>query len=428
MSIEEIHKLFISCNAICTDTRSIKENAIYFALKGSNFNGNLFAEKALELGCSYSFIDEGDYNNSKIIKVNDVLETLQKLANYHRKYLNIPIIGITGSNGKTTTKELVARVLQKRYKTFATNGNLNNHIGVPLSLLSMNKEHEIGVIEMGANHQGEIEMLSNICEPNYGLITNIGKAHLEGFGGEEGVIKGKSELYKNIRKSNGLLFVNGDNDLLMRLSKGIDLCTYGTNSKCNISGTLIQESPTIISEFLHQGITTNLNSKLSGKYNFYNILAAVSIGEYFKVKTTDIIQAIESYESDNNRSQLVKTKYNSIFLDAYNANPSSMEAAIENFNSINSENKIVILGVMNELGEASEIEHQNLVNNVTNKKFNRVFLVGKNFEKINTNAAIIKFESLESISDYLQKNEIKDADILIKGSRSNQLEKLVQYL
>jgi UDP-N-acetylmuramoyl-tripeptide--D-alanyl-D-alanine ligase len=214
----------------------------------------------------------------------------------------------------------------------------------------------------------------------------------------------------------------------MRLSKGIDLYTYGTDSKCNISGKLIQEGPTIISEFLHEGISTKLNSKLSGKYNFYNILAAVAIGEYFKVKTTDIIQAIESYESDNNRSQLVKTKNNTIFLDAYNANPSSMEAAIENFNSINSENKIVILGVMNELGEASDSEHQNLVNNVTNKKFSRVFLVGKNFEKINTQDAIIKFESLESISEYLQKNEIKDADILIKGSRSNQLEKLVQYL
>lgn len=428
MTIEELHKIFLQFHLICTDTRNIKKNSIYFALKGANFNGNSFAEKALELGCAYAIVDEGESDNANIIKVSDVLTTLQNLANHHRKYINIPVIGITGSNGKTTTKELVARVLNKRFKTFATHGNLNNHIGVPLSLLSLTKEHDLAVIEMGANHQGEIEFLSNICEPNYGLITNIGKAHLEGFGGEDGVIKGKSELYKFIRKTNGLLFVNGDDELLMRLSKGIDLLSYGTNNKCNVLGKLIQESPHLIFEINEGEQTTKVEAKLSGAYNFYNIMAAVSIGKYFKVSSKYIVIAIEEYESDNNRSQIVKTKNNTIFLDAYNANPSSMQAAIANFDTIKSDNKIAILGVMNELGETSETEHQNLVNNVTNRNFKQIFLVGKNFENIQANNQVIKFESLQSISDYLVNTKITNADILIKGSRSNQLEKLVDLL
>jgi UDP-N-acetylmuramoyl-tripeptide--D-alanyl-D-alanine ligase len=427
MTIIELHKLFLQHSTVCTDTRNIKSGSLFFALKGDNFNGNSFAKNAIDQGCAYAIVDEEIEYHPNIIKVDNVLQTLQKLATYHRTYLNIPVIGITGSNGKTTTKELVFTVLKKRFKTYATHGNLNNHIGVPLSLLSLTHEHEMAVIEMGANHQGEIEMLSNICLPNYGLITNIGKAHLEGFGGEEGVIKGKSELYKHIRKSNGLLFINDDDDLLKRLSRGIDSYTYGTNSNANVYGMLKNESPNIDFDLHFNDEILNINATLSGKYNFYNMMAAAAIGLYFSVKINDITDALGKYESDNNRSQTIKTAKNTLMLDAYNANPSSMLAAITNFSSSKSNNKIAIIGGMNELGETTEEEHITLVNLLLSKDFKTVMLVGNHFNNI-SNAETLKFENVEAVIQYLSNNKFNDAHILIKGSRSNQLEKLVPFL
>jgi UDP-N-acetylmuramoyl-tripeptide--D-alanyl-D-alanine ligase len=429
MNIESIHKLFLQHPIVCTDTRKIIPNSIFFALKGESFNGNLFAEKAIAEGCAYAIVDEAiSSENTQIIQVDNVLETLQQLASFHRKHLNIPVIGITGSNGKTTNKELIARVLQQRFKTFATHGNLNNHIGVPLSLLSLNHEHEIAVIEMGANHQGEIHMLSNICLPNYGIITNIGKAHLEGFGGEEGVIKGKSELYKFIRKTNGLLFVNEDDELLKRLSKGIDTYSYGTKSSSAVRGILHEENPNISFSFFHEKEEHPCTSSLSGQYNFYNIMAAVAIGIYFRVKPADIKHAIESYVSDNNRSQLVKTEKNLLYLDAYNANPSSMKAAIDNFGASPYPNKIAILGGMNELGETSMLEHEQLIALAASKDFTKVFLVGQHFETLNADALFTKIAHVDALKEMLKTHPISGASILIKGSRTNKLEQLLEVL
>jgi UDP-N-acetylmuramoyl-tripeptide--D-alanyl-D-alanine ligase len=429
MNIESIHKLFLQHPIICTDTRRILPQSIFFALKGETFNGNTFAEQALASGCAYAVVDE-DVNpdNQQLIKVENVLETLQQLATFHRNHLNIPVIGITGSNGKTTHKELIARVLQQRFKTFATKGNLNNHIGVPLSLLSLTHEHEIAVIEMGANHQGEIHQLSNICLPNYGLITNIGKAHLEGFGGEEGVIKGKSELYKFIRKTNGLLFINEDDELLKRLSKGIDSSSYGTKSSSACRGILHEENPNIDFSFFYEKEEFRCTSSLSGRYNFYNIMAAVAIGIYFRVKPSDIKHAIESYVSDNNRSQLVKTDNNLLYLDAYNANPSSMQAAIENFAASPYTNKVAILGGMNELGETSMIEHEALVAMAASKDFSKIILVGHHFENINVGEPFMKVANVELLKEMLRSNQVSGASILIKGSRTNKLEQLVEVL
>lgn len=429
MNIESLHQLFIQHPQVCTDTRKITPGSIFFALKGESFNGNLFAEKAVQEGCSYAVVDE-DVNpsNAQFIRVENVLETLQQLATFHRKQLNIPVIGITGSNGKTTNKELIARVLQQRFKTFATQGNLNNHIGVPLSLLSLTHEHEIAVIEMGANHQGEIHMLSNICLPNYGIITNIGKAHLEGFGGEEGVIKGKSELYKFIRKTNGMLFVNEDDELLKRLSKGIDSSSYGTKSSATYRGIMQEENPNIDFSFFYEKEEYKCTSTLSGKYNFYNIMAAVAIGIYFRVKPADIKHAIESYVSDNNRSQLVKTEKNLLYLDAYNANPSSMKAAIDNFGASPYPNKMAILGGMNELGETSTVEHELLISLAASKDFKQVYLVGSHFENIQVESLFTKVTNVDLLKEMLKSNPITGASILIKGSRTNKLEQLLEVL
>ena len=425
MTIKALYQLFLASPIVCTDTRNIKKNSIFFALKGDSFNGNLFALQAIEQGCAYAIVDEEIEQSDKVIKVENVLQTLQELATYHRQQLHIPIIGITGSNGKTTTKELVQRVLQKRYNTYATFGNLNNHIGVPLSLLSITNQHEMAVIEMGANHKGEIAMLCNICLPNYGLITNIGKAHLEGFGGEEGVIIGKSELYKFIRKTNGLLFINNDDELLKRLSRGIDSYTYGSNNTANIYAEMLLESPTLNFK-INDAI--NVTSTLSGRYNLNNIMAAITIGTYFKITLNDAADAVATYVSDNNRSQIVNTKSNSIFLDAYNANPSSMQAAISNFCSQHLKNKIAIIGGMNELGETSELEHTALVNQLYEQEFSHIYLVGKYFSHIIPNANATLVENTTLLTDILKQMPIVNSNILIKGSRTNKLEQLVDYL
>ena len=417
MKIEDIYKIYSKNYLVDTDTRNIRKNTIFFALKGDNFNGNKFASEALELGASFAIIDEEKYNNNKnIILVDNVLKTLQKLANYHRKKLNIPIIGLTGSNGKTTTKELINCVLNKKFKTSATVGNLNNHIGVPLTLLSFKPNTEIGIVEMGANHKKEIAFLSSISEPDFGYITNFGKAHLEGFGGIEGVIEGKSELYKYLKENNKIAFVNPIDKIQKEKTKNIQSISFQESLK------FLETNPFV--KFLYKGL--EIQSKLIGEYNYSNIAAAVTIGEYFKVKPKEIKEAIEEYTPNNNRSQVLKTKENDIILDAYNANPSSVKAALENFKKINQNNKTIILGDMFELGEESLLEHQSIVDLAKKLNFNNVLLVGENYYRTYSNFK--KFQDFNSLNIYLKENPIKNNYILIKGSRGMKLERLLEII
>lgn len=433
MKIEEIHSLFLKYPLVSTDTRNIIPDSIFFALKGANFNGNNFAAEAIEKGASYSIVDETpSTKNEKIILVEDVLKCLQDLATFHRKYLNIPVIGITGSNGKTTTKELVQRVLSKKFNVFATIGNLNNHIGVPLTLLALNKSHEMAIVEMGANHQGEIALLSSICLPNYALITNIGKAHLEGFGGVEGVIKGKTELYKFIRKNNGLLFVNGDDELLMRVSGDIDKITYGQKESNFLVGKLISSQNGL--SFSYSTANANIkvennvqiNSILNGMYNFQNILAAICIGTYFNINFKQIKEAIEEYIPQNNRSQIEVRNGITFYMDAYNANPSSMEVSINNFDEqTKGKIRIAIIGGMNELGDTSTEEHQKLIKQLEEKKFNKVFLIGSHFAKLDVTETFKKLEKVEDISYKELTDSFSGSFVLVKGSRTNKLENVL---
>jgi UDP-N-acetylmuramoyl-tripeptide--D-alanyl-D-alanine ligase len=433
MKIEEIHALFVKHPQVSTDTRNIIPNSIFFALKGANFDGNTFAIQAIEKGAAYSIVDESNLgSNNKLIWVEDVLKCLQELATFHRKYLNIPIIGITGSNGKTTTKELVQRVLSKKFNVFATKGNLNNHIGVPLTLLSLNKEHEMAVVEMGANHQGEIAFLSSICLPNYGIITNIGKAHLEGFGGIEGVIKGKTELYKFIRKNDGLLFVNGDDELLMKVSGEINKITYGENVSNYLVGKLADSLHGLTFSYASKNIVLKdennlqITSALNGNYNFQNILAAICIGTYFNISQEKIKQAIENYVPQNNRSQIEVRKGITFFMDAYNANPSSMEVSITNFDEqTKGKIRLAIIGGMNELGETSKDEHQKLILLLEEKSFDRVYLVGSHFNELEIPNSFEKIEKLDDLEAQEMINKYSGSFILVKGSRTNQLENIL---
>lgn len=416
MSIENLYKLFSENYLVDTDTRSIRKGSIFFALKGSNFNGNKFASNALDKGSNYAIIDEIEYKTgSNTILVENVLETLQKLANYHRKQLNIPIISLTGSNGKTTTKELINAVLSKKFITTATKGNLNNHIGVPLTLLSMTKNTEIGIVEMGANHLKEIELLCKITEPNYGYITNFGKAHLEGFGSVEGVIKAKSELYNFLRNSDGKAFINTDDKTQVKQSKGIISINFN-----NRIIPFVQANPFVEVTFedLH------IKSQLIGKYNYNNIAAAIAIGNYFGISATEIKNAIEEYIPSNNRSQIINKRGNKIILDAYNANPSSMQAALENFNQLQDTSKIIFLGDMFELGESSKDEHQKIAELATSLNFKNVYLIGKAFSTTSVKNAFIfdNFETFKNSKNYLN---IKDSTILIKGSRGMALERIL---
>lgn len=423
MEIKDIYKLYIATSAICTDTRKIEPNCIFFALKGDNFNGNKFATDAIKQGASYTIIDEKEYYiNEHTILVDNVLETLQQLANYHRKQLNIPFIGITGTNGKTTSKELINAVLSEHYRTAFTQGNLNNHIGVPLTLLSIKKDCEVAIVEMGANHIGEIKELCEIAEPNYGIITNIGTAHIEGFGSKEGVIKTKNEMYNYISENGELIFTNNDDPLLKKLSEKLQKYTYGkSNSECN--ATLLSETPNVKLKWND----TEINSTLYGGYNFYNILLAICIGQYFKVPNDKIIKGIETYVSSNNRSQLIKTNKYEIYLDAYNANPSSMCVAIDSFASNSQENKIMILGDMLELGDVSSNEHQNIINKA--KELNiSTFFIGKEFSKAKNKYEFNYFNNSDELITYLKENNLPSSSILIKGSRGIRLEKVAEYL
>ncbi|MEI7596598.1 MAG: UDP-N-acetylmuramoyl-tripeptide--D-alanyl-D-alanine ligase [Bacteroidota bacterium] len=423
MKISELYNL-INNRQISTDTRNIKANSVFFALKGDSFNGNTFAEQALNNGADYAIIDEKEYlQNEKCILVDDVLKTLQDLANYHRKQFKIPVIAITGTNGKTTTKELTNIVLSKKFKTIATEGNLNNHIGVPLTLLNIKSETEIAIIEIGANHPNEIAFLCEIAEPEFGIITNIGKAHLEGFGSYEGVIKTKNELYQYIKKKGNLAFVNEDDLLLNNLSKDINRQLYKTISNKVIS--IDSNQPFLNLKYANSII----NTKIAGKYNFDNIIAAYTIGKYFGVSDNEIASALEEYTPKNNRSQITNTAKNAIIMDAYNANPSSMNAAFENFLTINHSKKIAILGDMFELGNDSIDEHKAVIEKFISDTSTHTFFIGKDFLKASTDFTTCSaFEDISSFRNYIVENPILDSLILLKGSRGMKMEQLLEIL
>lgn len=415
MKIEDLYKLYIQNGLVDTDTRNIRKNSVFFALKGENFNGNKFAQQALDNGAKFAVIDEKDYKVSdRFILVDNVLETLQKLANFHRKKLNIPIIALTGSNGKTTTKELMNAVLSSQYKTTATRGNLNNHIGVPLTLLSISIETEIGIIEMGANHHKEIAFLSEIANPDFGYITNFGSAHLEGFGSLEGVVKAKSELYDFIKKHNKKVFINPNDAIQVKKTKGNNVIPFDDSIK------FIEADPFVKLFFKETEITTNL----IGAYNYNNLAAAITVGNYFNISINKIKYALENYVSSNNRSQIINTKKNKIILDAYNANPTSMKAALESFKLLKAPHKTVILGDMFELGKYSKQEHQNIVDILNVSNFDKVLLLGENFYK--TSTRYLRFSNYSDLKKHLLENQIINSTILIKGSRGVALERVVE--
>ena len=427
MDIKSIHSYFLKCNSVSIDTRKIEPGSMFVAIKGENFDANTFAKEALEKGASFVIIDNPDYFiDERTIVVEDSLSTLQELAKFHREQLNIPIIALTGSNGKTTTKELIQVVLAQKYNTKATLGNLNNHIGVPLTLLSFNNETEVGIVEMGANHQKEIEFLCEIVKPDYGYITNFGKAHLEGFGGVEGVIKGKSEMYSYLRTHHKTAFVNLNDPIQVDKTLNINSFTFGLN---NQNTDVLIDSITA-NPFVEVVInSTKITSNLIGLYNSNNINAAISIGIKFGVSLEAIKMAIEGFVPQNNRSQMLTINSNEIILDAYNANPSSMSVALENFFQLENDNKIAILGDMFELGDESLLEHKSIVELVTNNNSVTTYFIGKDFyaNKIeNKNCSF--FNSYEDFSEYLKENKIKHTLILIKGSRGMALERTLQLL
>jgi len=425
LKIEQLHSLFLTCNTVCTDTRRIKNNDLFFALKGENFNGNSYAEQALKLGASYVVIDEIAFNTSpKTILVNNVLETLQELAAFHRIFLKTPIVALTGSNGKTTTKELINAVLSQKYNTTATVGNLNNHIGVPLTLLSMTKNTEIGIIEMGANHQKEIEFLCNIAKPDYGYITNFGKAHLEGFGSVEGVIIGKSEMYDFLKANDKTIFVNENDAIQKEKTLNAKRFIFGDHSDCNVQIYFKDAQPFVACNYNN----LTIESQLIGDYNFNNIAAAIAIGNYFKVEDEAIKKAIETYIPANNRSQIIEKNSNKIIMDAYNANPTSMTAALLNFEKQKG-TKIAFIGDMFELGTDAETEHQNIADLAISLNIDAFYFIGENFFKTKIESKkTSQYKSFADFKETFDASEIKNATLLIKGSRGMALERLLDIL
>ena len=424
MTIEQLHQLFLEFPQVCTDTRKISPNCIFFALKGDNFNGNKYAAQALEKGASYAIVDEDEFAGSdNTILVKNVLTTLQNLSQFHRNYCKAKVIGLTGSNGKTTTKELITAVLSKKYKTIATKGNLNNHIGVPLTLLSITPDTEMAIVEMGANHLNEIEFLCKLAEPDFGYITNFGKAHLEGFGSEEGVIKGKSELYDFLTSHNKSVFFNADDPIQKeKLSTVIKKFGYSQNDNEFFNIKLNGADPFVKIAVGDIHITT----QLVGSYNFTNCCAAILIGKYFNVEMDEIKKGIENYIPQNNRSQIIDKNGHHIILDAYNANPTSMKAALENFQQLKADYKVAFLGDMFELGKTAEKEHQEICNIATNMNFDQVFLIGENFFKTKSDCS--KFKSFDHLKETLNNKTLKNATILIKGSRGMALERILDLL
>lgn len=426
MTINKIYNIFKTCNGISTDTRTLDEDSLFVALKGDNFNGNKFVEIAFSNGAKYCIVDEASaVINSNCILVEDALETLQGLAKFHRSAIGIPIIGLTGSNGKTTTKELICTVLAKSYNVKATKGNLNNHIGVPLTLLGFSKDLDFGIVEMGANHQKEIEFLSQIAQPDHVVITNFGKAHLEGFGGVQGVIKGKSELYDYAKTHNKTIFIHADDHIQVAQTKNYsNIVTFGHAPENDFQIKFNSASPFVslsISELKCQ-------SQLIGAYNFNNIAIAVAIGLYFKVPQESIKEAIENYVPTNNRSQILIKDSNKIILDAYNANPTSMTAAIENFAQLEGTNKVLFLGDMFELGTDAAKEHQSIANKAAQHFNEQVYLIGNNFFNTETSQGTRKFKTYQDFERFITTQNFKDASILIKGSRGMALERILNVI
>jgi UDP-N-acetylmuramoyl-tripeptide--D-alanyl-D-alanine ligase len=422
MTIAELHFHFLNSNGVCTDTRSLQKNQIYISLKGDNFNGNKFAKQALLDGARLAVIDEKEYEDDYTVLVDDVLKTLQQLANYHRNYLNLPIIGLTGSNGKTTTKELINAVLSEKYVTVATRGNLNNHIGVPLTLLSMNTTTEIGIVEMGANHQGEIAMLCEIAQPNFGYITNFGKAHLEGFGGFEGVIKGKSELYNYLRDNEEMAFINDVDKLQVEKATGITLQTFGS-TESNYPITLVDGSESLKLSFKE----TTINSQLIGIYNYTNIAVAIAIGTYFDLSVDQVKSGVEKYIPANNRSQIIKKDSYSIILDAYNANPTSMAAALENLKATNTKT-IAFIGNMFEVGVTSKAEHQAMLDLAHHLSIDQVYAIGPDFGTLVPHVNQEVYDDYNTFAKAYSNKIPTGATVLIKGSRGMKMERILNLL
>ncbi len=435
-TIEEIYSAFNNAGRqVCTDTRNIAPGSVFFALKGENFDGNLYAEKAIEAGCAFAVVsDAASVKNEKYFLVKDTLKALQDLGHHHRMQFEIPVIAITGSNGKTTTKELMHAVLSKKYITLSTIGNLNNHIGVPLTLLRLDEKHEMAIIEMGANHQGEIKLLCEIAAPGFGVITNIGKAHLEGFGGEEGIKKGKGELYNYLKDNGGKIFVHGDDVVLMEMAGAADKVTYGSTKLFDVVGNLSGSEGMV--EFKWKTRYTAsaiadapiIKTNLVGKYNYVNLLCAACVGNYFHVEEKEINEALSSYIPSNNRSQLFDSGKNKLILDMYNANPSSMMAAIDNFSQMKAVGKIVILGDMLELGTESKDEHENIVKMIREKKFEKCYLVGPSFKQFEGISDCKHFTNSDEAIIFFSSANLRGKTILLKGSRGIKLEQLVPTL
>ena len=444
MEMKELYELFLQHPTITTDSRDVPEGSMFFALKGDTFDGNAYAISALEKGAAYAVIDEKEYakeSNDRLILVEDVLTTLQQLAKYHRVHLGTPIIGITGTNGEPTTKALISAVLKKKYNVLYTQGNFNNHIGVPKTLLQLTKEHDIAVIEMGANHPGEIKTLVEIVLPDFGIITNVGKAHLLGFGSFEGVIRTKGELYDFLRTIQGTVFINNDNPHLLGISNGLKLVKYGQKDAKDllVKGELVECNPFLKFEWQTSSTLTpqlstvncqlsTVQTRLIGSYNLDNALAAACIGTFFNVPATDISAALEEYTPSNNRSQLTITQDNKLVVDAYNANPTSMRAALDNFRLIKAEHKMCILGQMGELGDVSEEEHQKVIDLLGDCGFEKVWLVGENFAKTAHPAHYRLFANVEEVKAAIATEKPQGYLILIKGSNSNKLVQTVELL
>lgn len=426
MEIEELYNRFTECNGLTTDSRHCPEGSMFLALKGETFNGNAFAAQSLAQGCRYAVVDEPQYaspENPRIILVDNCLETLQKLANYHRRRLGTRMIGVTGTNGKTTTKELIATVLGEKFKVLYTQGNFNNHIGVPLTLLRLKPEHEMAVIEMGANHPGEIKTLVHIAEPDYGIITNVGKAHLQGFGSFEGVIRTKGELYDFLReKGNSTIFIQNENPYLNKIATGLTCVRYGQTPGLDVTGKVVSCSPFLRFSWTAEGTSHEVQTHLIGSYNLDNALAAVTIGRYFGVEDAKICHALSSYVPQNNRSQLVHTASNTLIVDAYNANPTSMMAALENFRQMEAAHKVAILGDMKELGEGSHEEHQKVVDFLKECGFERVMLVGPEFG--GTVSSFEHYKDVKEVEALLAAHPLQGCCVLVKGSNSMKLSEL----
>lgn len=432
MTISALYQLYLQCPIVTTDSRNCPQGSIFIALKGDSFNGNAFAAQALKDGCTYAIVDEVEYTdptNNHILLVDNCLKMLQQLANYHRKQMGTKIIGITGTNGKTTTKELIASVLTQTHNVLYTQGNLNNHIGVPLTLLRLRTDHNLAVIEMGANHPGEIKELAMIAEPDYGIITNVGKAHLEGFGSFEGVIRTKGELYEYLRqKGDSVVFIQNENPYLNKIAQGLNLIKYGSEETLYVNGKVSSCSPYLKLEWKagrEEGIH-EVQTQLIGAYNFDNVLAAVAIGRFFGVEPSKIDAALANYTPQNNRSQLKETENNKLIIDAYNANPTSMMAALGNFKQLEATHKVAILGDMRELGETSVEEHQKIVDFIDTCSFEKVILIGEEFAK--TKHSYKGYAKAIDVIDDLNKEKPKDCYILIKGSNGMKLGQLVEHL